>query len=119
MTTILAVLDVLERDRIIESAALRAGWNLIWINSVDEARTLLTEDPPGVVLCEQTMADGKWQDFLACECVRDGSTRLIVTSRLADAALWAEVLNLGGYDVLAQPFDEHEVIRILGPETKH
>ena len=90
MTTILAVLDVFERDRILESAALRAGWNLVRVNSVDEARMILTEDPPGVVLCEQTMADGSWQDLLGCKCVRDGSTRLIVTSRLADAALWAE-----------------------------
>jgi DNA-binding NtrC family response regulator len=38
---------------------------------------------------------------------------LIVTSRLADDELWAEVLNLGGYDVLAQPFDPQEVYRIV------
>jgi DNA-binding response OmpR family regulator len=28
---------------------------------------------------------------------------------LADEALWAEVLNLGGYDVLTKPFDPKEV----------
>ncbi len=38
---------------------------------------------------------------------------LIVTSRLADEGLWAEVLNLGGYDVLAQPFDAEEVYRVV------
>jgi FixJ family two-component response regulator len=38
---------------------------------------------------------------------------LIVTSRLADEHLWAEALNLGAYDVLAKPFDQEEVIRVL------
>jgi hypothetical protein len=27
--------------------------------------------------------------------------------------MWAEVLNLGAYDVLAQPFDPAEVFRVL------
>src|SRR5438552_14250965 len=31
---------------------------------------------------------------------------LIVTSRVADHSLWAEVLNLGGYDVLAHRLTE-------------
>ena len=39
---------------------------------------------------------------------------MIVTSRLADDRLWAEVLNLGGYDVLAKPFDASEVARVVG-----
>ena len=38
---------------------------------------------------------------------------LIVTSHAGDDALWAEVLNLGGYDVLAQPFDPSEVARVI------
>jgi FixJ family two-component response regulator len=34
-----------------------------------------------------------------------------VCSHLADEYLWAEVLNLGGCDVLAKPFEDHEVLR--------
>ena len=37
---------------------------------------------------------------------------LIVTSKVADEYLWSEVLNLGGYDVLAQPLDRDEVTRV-------
>ena len=37
----------------------------------------------------------------------------IVTSRLADDALWAEVLNVGGYDLLLKPFRAEEVIRMV------
>jgi DNA-binding response OmpR family regulator len=38
---------------------------------------------------------------------------LLVTSRHADENLWAEVLNLGGYDVLLKPFDGAEVTRVV------
>jgi hypothetical protein len=59
------------------------------------------------VICERSLPDGEWKDLL-------GKTpRLIVTSYAADESLWAEVLNLGGYDVLAQPFDEQEVRRVV------
>jgi DNA-binding response OmpR family regulator len=37
----------------------------------------------------------------------------IVTSRLADDALSAEVLNVGGYDLLLKPFRAEEVIRVV------
>jgi hypothetical protein len=39
--------------------------------------------------------------------------RLIVTAPLADEHLWAEVLNLDGFDVLAQPFRPDEVKRVI------
>jgi DNA-binding response OmpR family regulator len=44
---------------------------------------------------------------------------LIVTSRLADEHLWAEVLNLGGYDVLMKPFDRLEVLRVISLAWLH
>jgi hypothetical protein len=39
--------------------------------------------------------------------------QIIVTSRLADHHLWADVLSLGGYDVLMTPFDAGEVSRVV------
>ena len=38
---------------------------------------------------------------------------IIVTSRLADERLWAEVLNLGGFDVLSRPYDAREVRHVI------
>jgi FixJ family two-component response regulator len=67
----------------------------------------LSNDSNRVVICERSLADGDWKDLLG------KTARLIVTSHAADEALWAEVLNLGGYDVLAQPFDEQEVRRVV------
>jgi DNA-binding NtrC family response regulator len=111
--TLLAVLNSAASDSTVEVTALRAGWNMVRANSYEKARVILSEDPPEVIICEAKLADGSWQGLLEYECVQTGSTLLIVTARLADAALWAEVLNLGGYDVLPQPFDEWELMRIL------
>jgi hypothetical protein len=40
--------------------------------------------------------------------------RLIVFSRNADDRLWAEVLNLGGFVLLATPFREEELVFAIG-----
>ena len=41
------------------------------------------------------------------------SPQVIVADRLADEALWAEVLNLGCYDLLMTPFSSEEVLRVV------
>jgi DNA-binding NtrC family response regulator len=66
-----------------------------------------------VVICEANLPDGTWLDIL--NDVQSSRERplLIVTSRFADEYLWAEVLNLGGFDVIAKPFQEPEVRHIV------
>ncbi len=66
-----------------------------------------------VVICERDLPDGDWKLVLSEIESLPLRPNLIVTSRLADEGLWAEVLNLGGYDVLAQPFDSEEVYRVV------
>jgi len=70
---------------------------------------------PKVVLCEQVFADGDWRDLLReLDAHAPEAPPVIVCSRLADDRLWAEVLNLGGYDVLSKPFASAEVNRVVG-----
>jgi DNA-binding response OmpR family regulator len=65
-----------------------------------------------VVVCERDLPDGTWEEVLEGIAAQPTPPLLIVTSRLADKRLWAEVLNRGGHDVLAQPFDIMEVQRV-------
>jgi DNA-binding NtrC family response regulator len=83
------------------------------VASLDLARTRLNRQDYDVILTEAALPDGKWQDVL--HLARDGprATEVIVTDPQADARFWAEALNLGAYDLLAQPFYEPEVRRIL------
>ena len=53
-----------------------------------------------------------WRDILSHIAELTEPPVVIVTSRAADADLRAEVHALGGYGVLAKPFQEEEVIRV-------
>ncbi|MGA9626365.1 MAG: response regulator [Bryobacteraceae bacterium] len=66
-----------------------------------------------VVVCESDLHPGTWREVLEELRTLPDPPYLIVTSRVADERLWAEALNLGAYDVLAQPFDVMEVTRIV------
>ena len=81
--------------------------------SIKHARAKLQQDDFDVILTEAALPDGTWVDalHLARDCDRD--LQVIVTDPHADARFWAEALNLGAYDMLAQPFYEPEVRRIL------
>lgn len=68
---------------------------------------------PRVVVCDQTFADGDWRELLSDLQAEQQMPPLIVSSRLADDRLWAEVLNLGGYDLLTKPFVAAEVSRVV------
>jgi DNA-binding NtrC family response regulator len=84
------------------------------VPSMQQARTLLSQKHYDVILTESAVDDGNWLDVL--HLVRDDyhQSEVIVTDPAADAHFWAEALNLGAYDLLAQPFYEPEVRRILG-----
>jgi DNA-binding response OmpR family regulator len=65
-------------------------------------------------MTERDLPVGNWKDVLAAIQQLPQTPLLIVTARLADEYLWAEVLNLGGQDVLSQPFQVTELLWVLG-----
>ncbi len=73
----------------------------------------LLEKPYGAVLTEAHLSDGNWTDVVRFVYDLPSAPAVLVTDRIADDRFWAEVLNLGAYDLLAQPFDTGEVQRIL------
>ena len=86
---------------------------------VHEALHLISQGLFSVVISERDLPDGNWRDVLEVTAMRPRPPVLIVTDRLADDYLWAEVLNLGGYDVLAKPFDRSEVHRTISLAWQH
>jgi len=78
-----------------------------------DALTAIRRIRPWVVVCDQNLSDGDWRDLLNDLDQEQRTPPLIVSSRLADERLWAEVLNLGGYDLLANPFAATEVRRVV------
>ena len=83
------------------------------VGSLQQARTLLRGKSYDVILTEAELPDGKWLDVLPLARETPHAVEVIVTDPQADARFWSEALNLGAYDLLAQPFYEPEVRRIL------
>ncbi len=81
--------------------------------SLQQARTQLGRQRYDVVLTEAALPDGNWLDALHLAREYPTCLEVIVTDPQADAQLWAEALNLGAYDLIAQPFCQPEVQRIL------
>jgi DNA-binding NtrC family response regulator len=78
-----------------------------------QARSKLLSTDYEAVLTESAFPGGNWLDVLHLARESPREIRVIVTDPHADARFWAEVLNLGAYDLVAQPFEEDEVRRIL------
>jgi DNA-binding response OmpR family regulator len=98
---------------LIQDVFKRFGWNLFEARNRKRAIKFLENNPVQVVIAETDVHDWNWKRVL-CDLRRMAKPpELIVTSRVADESLWAEVLNIGGYDVMAQPFEEYEVERVI------
>ena len=88
-------------------------------DGVQPARTKLRKEQYQVILTEAALPDGGWLDVLELARETAAEPEVIVTDPHADARFWSEALNLGAYDLLAQPFHEPEVRRILYNACSH
>lgn len=91
----------------------RTKWTLLKACSREEGLRILRAGPVPVVICDCLLPDGCWKDLIEEAAALPHPPVIIVTSRLADDKLWAEVMNLGGYDVLEKPFNQSELVRVV------
>lgn len=109
-----------ETDRfLIHNVFTRFGWRLFEARDRQRAMKCLESNPVQVVIAESDVPNWNWKRVLSDLRKLAKPPQLIVTSRTADESLWAEVLNIGGYDVMAQPFAEDEVERVIASAHRH
>lgn len=104
----IALVSLTERDAQDFRRIVALRYQVISTRDIAEAREVITKHHPEIVVCDSE-ASGleSWRDLLAmpgCE-----SFALIVVSRHTDDRLWAEILNLGGHDVLTMPLRRQKV----------
>jgi DNA-binding response OmpR family regulator len=95
------------------------GWRLFEASDRRRALQALERNPVRVVITETSLPSGDWRKVLQDLRKLPVPPQLVVTSRLADDHLWAEVLNIGGFDVLARPLDRDEVERVVASASRH
>jgi DNA-binding response OmpR family regulator len=113
------LVGLIARSKEIE-LALREGGSenthqVIKAGNCREAGKLLRRKKVTVVLSDEVLVDGTWQSILEKTRALASKPPVVVCSRIADERLWAEVLNLGAFDMLlTEPVEENELLYVVG-----
>jgi len=113
VVAVLAISPIEEDHLFLTNIFSHTNWQLRSAHTWKEALGLLNKQRIPILVCESQLLDASWKQVLAELSSIPERPILIVASRLADESFWAEVLNLGAYDVLMKPFDATEVFRVV------
>jgi DNA-binding response OmpR family regulator len=111
--TLLAISPDWEDRRSLESILDSSGWTVQGAPSILAAAGLM-QNKYSLILCDRDLPDGSWHDVFRQTEGLETPPPVVVFSKNADRPFWAEVLNLGGYDVILKPFVKSEVTRVIG-----
>ncbi len=90
-----------------------SGFSLSEASSCREAVAEARQRKVRVVVCEWDLPGGGWKALLEGLADQPRRPQLIVSYHVAKPYLRAEVIRLGGYDVLTDPFDVEQVSRTI------
>ncbi len=113
--TVLLVSPSIEDYRTLERIFGDSCWQLQGALTALDALDAIGRDPLGiaVIICDHHLTVYDWRWLLGQLDQLPAPPSLIVASRVADERLWAEVLNLGAFDLLlGGPFEPEEVLRV-------
>ena len=89
------------------------AWTILQVHNPTEARLVLHNRPVDAVIADSQC----WKSLLAEMWAL--KFPFIVAARLADERLWAEVLNLGAYDLVSKPFEAKVVLHVFSSAWRH
>lgn len=114
--SVLLVSPYSEDHASLRSAFLRSRWDLKTATTANQGLNIIRRDyrQLPVVIWEHSLRDCDWRMLLTEIDAMEVRPKLIIASVGADERLWAEVLNLGAFDVLlGSPFEPEEVLRVV------
>jgi len=91
----------------------RKGWNLLFVGTLEEARTALEKVRAPVVLCDRDLPGSGWRSMVEGLASSPHRACIILVSAVVDSYLWNEVVRTRGFDVLSKPFREDDVARAV------
>jgi len=100
-----------QNHRTLGDSLERGGWRVDHARSFADFATA-SENGPAVVVTDYALPDGPWTKVLHHARAHAPALEVVVYSPLADEHLWAEVICLGGFDVLSDLSDEIELLRV-------
>jgi DNA-binding response OmpR family regulator len=101
----------------LQQICLNHGWNTRTANTCKGALYVIENETIPVVVCEANLPGGGWKLFLGLPF--EQRPRIIAVGPAYDARLLGEVINLGGHDVLSQPYNWDEVHRVIEAASRN
>jgi DNA-binding NarL/FixJ family response regulator len=112
-TSILALFaDPLDRA-VVEELAARQAWDLYFAGDLDHSERLLRNSKPHIVLFDRDVTTEDWRPAVLSLAAACPGACIIFLSRVLDESLWSEVVANGGYEVLAKPVREEDLLRAI------
>jgi len=96
--------------RRLRGALAASGWRVIEADGVADAVSAARRQAHGAILCDDLVPDGSWKDLLSG--LTQEAPPVIVLTRDGSEALWQEVLDAGGFD-LVDDGEPQEILRVL------
>src|SRR3990170_3591811 len=62
---------------------------------------------------DSELADGSWRHVLQFIVASNIGCEMVVCSRCGDERLWAEVIQCGAFDLVPEPLEKQEILRIM------
>jgi len=111
--TVIGLIDGEPERRALAGICSRNRWNLLFVGTREEARTVLDKVKAPVVLCDRDLSGNGWRQTVEDLASSPHRTCIILVSGVVDTYLWNEVVQKGGFDVLSKPLREDEVVRAV------
>ena len=95
-----------ECDRLLLEKAVRtAEWHLLHVHTCEEALAIMEAYLVPVVVCDQKAAGGDWRRAVKCMISAPHPAPTLLASDSYDWRLWIELIDHGGFDLIAKPFN--------------
>jgi PleD family two-component response regulator len=106
---ILAVVPPDRRDEIVRQLAPFTA-EFLFLQRSDEAAVLIHEDEVfQVALLPASLSDNEWWELWGTLPLLNPRPAILVYAREATFLLWSGVIELGGHDVIVEPFSDEEL----------
>lgn len=108
-----ALLASVEDRAVLDRLAAHHNWTVLSAASCGEAWDLLNRYKVPIVICDREFPGTEWRDVIQMMSSAQHLVYAILVSKVADDYLWSEVIRHGGYDLLAAPLRDENLLRAV------
>ena len=94
-------------------------WSMVRALSWNEVSSFCERMVNPVVLIDRHFQSSNWRSTVSSLLNPPANRSLILLSDVSDPYLWNELVQHGGFDVIARPFERSEVLRTLAFAQRH